>query len=231
MNLVGILVGSLICLGSILSYVPQFYNIIKYESVIGISEMSLVLMNIGLMCLTMNSLIFSWQYFSPPDFQNLFPFFQIALSWVMVLIYYLIFITYKFKKKKEKRLLYGLHYAVPYLVFTIFIVALSLGEKLEGHNSFFHLFANILGYTSAVLNCLVFLPQIYKIYQNKSRGNISVLMYVLQTPGNLIIIVFQAVLYSSPVSTWITYVVVLIEQVIILIMIAYYHYRPVYQIV
>ena len=231
MNLIGLILGPIICLGSVLSYVPQFYNIIKYESVEGISEMCLVLMNIGLMCLTMNSLIFSWKYFSPFQPINLLPFIQIALSWVMVLIYYIIFITFKFRKKKEERLLYGLHYVVTYLLFSIFVIALSLGEKIQGHDSFFTIFATILGYTSAVLNCLVFLPQIYKIYKNKSRGNISVIMYILQTPGNLVIIIFQAVVYQSALSTWITYVVVLVEQLIILIMMAYYHYRPVYQIV
>lgn len=239
MNLIGLILGPLICLGSILSYVPQFYNIIKYESVEGISELCLVLMNIGLTCLTMNSLIFSWKYFSPFQPINLLPFLQIALSWLMVLIYYIIFITFKFKtstlntikaeRKKEKRLLYGLHYAATYLIFTIFVIALALGEKLQGHSSFFALFANILGYTSAVLNCLVFLPQIHKIYKNKSKGNVSVIMYLLQTPGNLIIIIFQAVVYHAPLSTWITYVVVLVEQLIILLMMIYYYYRPVYQ--
>ena len=128
-------------------------------------------------------------------------------------------------------MLYGLHYAGTYLIFAIFVIALALGEKLEKHDEFFSIFANILGYTSAVLNCLVFLPQIHKIYKNKSRGNVSVIMYALQTPGNLVIIIFQAVVYKSALSTWITYAVVLVEQLIILVMMAYYHYRPAYQII
>ena len=227
MNLVGILLGSAICLGNIISYIPQFYNIIKYDSVEGISQMSLILMNIGSMCLTMNSIIFSWNYFNPIDFSNLFPFIQICLSWVMVLIYYIIFISYKFKTKK-KRFFYGLQYAVTYLLFSIFIISLALGEKIQGHIQFLYIFANILGYTSAILNSLVYLPQIYKIYVLKSSGNLSFLMYGIQTPGNIIIIIFQAFIYSSPVSTWITYVIVLIEQFIILSMMTYYHFRPVY---
>jgi len=231
MNLAGILIGSAICLGSIGSYIPQFYNIIKYESVEGISEMSLVIMNIGLMCLTMNSIIFSWEYFfckNAECFTNLFPFVQISLSWLMVLIYYFIFIIYKFRKrdKYEKRILSGLYYVITYILFGIFVVALALGEKLGGHDkNFFRIFGNILGYTSAVASGLVYLPQIYVLYKNKSIGSLSFTMYFMQTPGNLIIIFFQAFLYHSPLSTWITYLVVFIEQSIILSQMIYYYCR------
>ena len=242
MNYLGILTGIAICLGGIIGYLPQFYNIIKYDSVHGISEVTLVLANIGLMCLTMNSLIYSWSYFFN-DFSNLLPFISIALSWFMILIYYIIFITYKIQNKHkslsshtsssgtssssdktQKRLLYGLHYAITYLIFTIFVLALSLGEKIQGNMKFFIVFADILGYTSAILNSLVYLPQIYTLWKNKSSGNLSLLMYVIQTPGNVIIIVFQAFLYSAPISTWITYVIVLLEQSIILFLMIYYTY-------
>ena len=226
MNLLGLLSGIGICLGGIIGYIPQFYNIIKYDSVEGISEPTLLLMNVGLMCLTMNSIIFSWQYFfckNAACYTNLMPFIQIFFSWVMVLIYYIIFIVYKFKnKKKKKRIFYGLQYLMTYLIFGIFVIALALGEKAEGNMKFFSLFADILGYSSAVLNSLVYLPQIYTLYKLKSRENLSILTYIIQTPGNLIIIFFQAVLYSSPFSTWVTYVVVLVEQTFILFLMVYY---------
>lgn len=236
MNYLGILIGIGVCLGGIIGYIPQFYNIIKYDSVHGISEISLVLANIGLMCLTMNSLIYSWAYFFN-DWVNLLPFISIAISWLMIFIYYIIFITYKIQNKHKplssnslisspstKRLLYGLHYAITYLLFIIFVVALSLGEKIQGNMTFFIIFANILGYTSAVLNSLVYLPQIYTLWKNKSSGNLSLLMYLIQTPGNVIIIIFQAILYSAPISTWITYVIILLEQSLILFLILYYNY-------
>lgn len=291
MNVLGILTGTAICLAGIGSYLPQFYNIIKYKSVKGINEITLVLMNIGLMCLTMNSIIYSWEYFSCSDvncFTNLFPFVQITLSWVMVLIYYIIFIIYKFSNissveynslkightnfefpqteilKTESdvvytidlpefsdttyyenanahtnakqsptidntnnfsnRLLYGLHYITTYVIFAIFVIALALSEKFEGNLAFFKVFADILGYTSAGANSIVYLPQIYTLYKNKSIGNLSFLMYIMQTPGNIVIIIFQAIIYSSPVSTWITYVIVCIEQSLILFLMIYYTY-------
>ena len=50
----------------------------------------------------------------------------------------------------------------------------------------------------------------------------------VQTPGNIIIIVFQAFLYSAPLSTWITYFIVLIEQTIILTLMIIYHFYGTY---
>ena len=80
-----------------------------------------------------------------------------------------------------------------------------------------------MGIASSVLNGLVYIPQIYTLLKEKNNGNLSLLMYALQTPGNVVIIIFQALIYKQAVSTWITYVVVLFEQGIILSIMTYYH--------
>ena len=227
MNVGGIILGVCIPLGSVLTYIPQFHTIIKNKSVTGISELSLVLSNIGMMFLTLNSIIFSWNYFYCNCFSNLLPFFQILISWIMLLIYYIIFIFYKFKhnRKNEKRILSGLHYCFTYILFAIFVTALAIGEKFETTNTnFFIRFATVLGFSSAIINSIVYLPQIYLLLKNKNSGSLSFTTFALQTPGNLLIIFFQAYLYSSPVSTWITYVVALVEQTLILCLMLYYNY-------
>ena len=61
------------------------------------------------------------------------------------------------------------------------------------------MFAQILGYTSAVCSAVAWLPQIYTLLKTKQIGNLSPLMFALQTPGNVIIIIFQAVLFNQPV--------------------------------
>jgi uncharacterized protein with PQ loop repeat len=244
MNISGIILGIAICLGGIGSYLPQFYNIIKYKSVEGISEVSLIILNIGLMCLTMNSLIFSWDYFfcatfttnmnstlfenvhfenTADCFSNLLPFITILISWLMVLVYYIIFIIYKFKKY-EKRIISGLNYCITYVLFTTLIISLAFAEKLNHATSFFEMYANVLGITSATANGLVYLPQIYTLYINKSPGNLSLLMYLIQTPGNIIIIIFQF-LFSTKITTVLTYFIVLLEQSIILFQLLYYRYQ------
>lgn len=252
-----IISGLGISLGSLVSYLPQFYNIVKYGNVDGISEPSLILMNLGMMCLCMNSLIFSWSYFFCMEdishdiysnfsssslyyrnlqeesvrnldagecLGNLLPFISIALAWSMVLVYYILFIIYKFKKR-EKRILSGLHYMFTYVIFLILVIGLALGEKLYHNEQFFITYANVLGIASAVLNGLVYLPQIYLLFRLKNSGNVSLLMYIIQTPGNIVIILLHAFLYHSSISTWITYLVVFIEQFIILLLMLYYKYR------
>ena len=224
MNVLGIILGILISLGSISSYIPQFYKIIKCKSVEGISEPSLILMNLSGLFLTMNSLIYSWTYILNKDISNLLPFMTIALSWLMVLVYYIIFITYKIKKL-EKRIISGLSYVFTYIIFIILIVALALGEKMKHNTDFFAIYAEILGISSAVLTCLIYIPQIYTLIKHKNNGNLSILMYILQTPGNAVIIFFQAFIYDAKISTWITYLVSLVQQTIILILMIYFYYK------
>ena len=226
MNVFNIICGVFISIGSVCSYIPQFYKIVKHKSVENISEPSLLIMNIGMMCLTMNSMIFNWKYFFCSNiecFSNLLPFGTIAISWLMVLIYYIIFITYKFKNL-EKRLISGLSYIFTYIIFSLLVIALALGEKMKHNTNFFIIYANILGISSAVANGCVYIPQIYILLKNKSNGNISMLMYIFQTPGNILNIIFQ-IIYHAPISTWITYLICLIQQGIILILMIYFHYK------
>jgi len=224
MNIIGILLGIFLSLGGISTYIPQFHKIVKNESVEGISEPCLLLMNLAMMCLTMNSVIFNWDYFFSFDIVNLLPFITIFISWLMVLIYYIIFITYKIKNL-ENRLTSGMQYIFTYLIFSLLMVALALGEEMKKNKHFFIVYANILGVSSSILNALVYIPQIYTLLKEKNNGNLSLLMYALQTPGNIVIILFQAVIYKQAVSTWITYVVVLVQQSIILALMTYYHCR------
>ena len=111
-----------------------------------------------------------------------------------------------------------------YVVFIILVISLSLGEHLEDNKKFFIVYADVLGYASAIGNGIVYLPQIYTLWKNKDVGSVSLFMYGLQTPGNLLIILFQAGLSGAPLSTWITYIVIFIEQLIILFQLIYYSY-------
>lgn len=224
-NILGIILGFALSIGSILTYIPQLYSIIKNKSVKGISEPSLILMNIGMMCLNMNLIIRSWNYFFCQDFQcfsNLLPLINVTISWLMTLIYYIIFITYKIKNT-EKRAISALKYTWTYFLFAVLAITLALGEKIENNNTFFQTYEKVLGVSSAVLNSLVYLPQIYVLLRDKNNGNVSILMYALQTPGNLFLIVFQ-ILFGNPITTWITYLVVLFEQLTILVLLLFFHF-------
>ncbi|GAF98614.1 unnamed protein product, partial [marine sediment metagenome] len=232
----GIAIGIILCLGGIASYIPQFYTIFKLREVNGISEMSILILNLGFLCLTMNSVIFNWDILSH-CFKDtnwlvcnakLLAFYQICISWLMVVIFYLIFIYFKIKSRKD-RIFHGLIYIISYFAFTLLLVGLIAGDyaledSSKHQHHVFYIIGNILGYTSAFCNSIVWIPQIVSLIKTKSGGNLSLPMFILQTPGNLVIIIFQAVLYHQSVSTWITYVITLVEQLTILILLIYYRY-------
>ena len=224
-----ICIGISLAVGTVASYVPQFHNIVKSQSVKSISELSLILLNLASMFLTVNLLIFSWDVFSCSPFTGecfsaLLPFLDVTISWLVNLIYYLIFITFKIKNR-EKRCISGLQYSIVYLLFAIIIIILSLTEKMQNNRAFFRIYQEVLGIASAVLNGLVYLPQIITLLKNKEIGSNSIIMYALQTPGNLLIIFYQAIMFRVPISTWLTFVIVFCQQLIILIILIYLHFK------
>ena len=146
----------------------------------------------------------------------------------MVFIFYMLFMKYKLRNR-ESKLLGVLFYCLMYLGFIAIAIAISTGEKIGNSGpkqiAFFNIFAQILGYTSAICNVVALLPQIYTLIKSKKSDNLSPIMYALQIPGNIITIVFQAVLFGQPVSTWITYVISCIEQTVVFVLILVFHYR------
>lgn len=232
-SVLGYIVGPLLCIGSIVSYVPQCYIIVKTKTIKGINEFSIILLGVGNFCLTLNSLILNWgkwNCFRKCGFwlcmAHLLPFYQILVGWIMVFVFYIVFMKYKIKNT-ENKLIGALFYSLLYLGFIAIVVTIAVGEKIANRGppqiAFFQVFAQILGYASAVCSAIVWIPQIYTLILTKKSGNLSPIMFALQTPGNMVIIIFQAVLYRQPVSTWITYVITCIEQLIILgLIIAYY---------
>jgi uncharacterized protein with PQ loop repeat len=234
-SILGYIVGPLLCLGSICSYIPQYYIIIKNKTVGEINEFSLILLNIGNFCLSLNSIILNWSKwgcFKVCGFwlcmAHLLPFYQILMGWIMVFIFYMLFMKYKIRNR-ENKLFAVIFYGLMYLGFIAIVIAIAVGEKVWNSGpdqiSFFNVFAQVLGYASAVFNCIAWLPQIYTLFKIKQSKNLSPWMFALQTPGNIIIIVFQAVLFKQPVSTWITYLITCIEQTLILVIIIVYYIR------
>ena len=173
-----ICIGISLAVGTIVSYVPQFHKIVKSGSVQGISELSLILLNLASMFLTVNLLIFSWDVFSCSPFtgecfSSLLPFLDILISWLINLVYYLIFITFKIKNR-EKRCISGLQYSIVYLLFIIIIIILSLTEKMQNNSAFFRIYQEVLGIASAVLNGFVYLPQIFTLLKTQEIGSNSI---------------------------------------------------------
>jgi len=78
--------------------------------------------------------------------------------------------------------------------------------------------AQALGIVSSILMIVQWAPQIYTTYKMRSPGNLSVLMLLLQMPGALLVMFFQAILNSADVTTWAPYAFLFVEQLILVVM-------------
>lgn len=214
--------GILLCIGGTITYFPQYYSLIKSKHSKGISELSLFILNIGSACLAANSFILNWfkfQCYSNCSFwlctANLLSLFQIIIGWIVVFPLYLIFVRYKIKHS-ENRILYDLVYFIVYTVFILIMILVGLFEKVKDNIEFFQISAYSLGIISMICTCIVWMPQIIKLIRTKEQGNLSLLMFILQTPGNILIIFFQ-LLYHQSITTWGTYAISFAEQLTIVI--------------
>lgn len=223
--------GILLCLGGMISYFPQYYSLIKSKQKEGISEISLFVLNIGSVCLTFNAFILNWDKFKCYNdcsfwlcTANLLSVIQIAVGWVMVFPLYLIFIRYKIRESNQ-RIIYDLIYIFIYVLFFLVMIIAGLSEKIKNNNLFFSVSAFVLGgIISPCCSCLVWIPQIITLLKTQRQGNLSLVMFIIQTPGNVFIIVFQ-ILYHQNLTTWFTYIILLIEQLSIVIILLVFKYR------
>jgi len=121
-------------------------------------------------------------------------------------------------KNSDRKALYDVIYIGIYIIFILVMVIVGVGEKEMNpdSNGFFQISAKGLGVLSALFSCVVWIPQIVKLIKTKHQGTLSLLMFLMQTPGNAIIIMFQ-ILYKQDWTTWFAYVVTLVEQLIIVI--------------
>nr|QBK91485.1 MAG: PQ loop repeat protein [Pithovirus LCPAC302] len=107
------------------------------------------------------------------------------------------------------------------------MIIVGFSEKLgSNNNKFFGIAARLLGIISAVCSSIVWLPQIVQLIRLQEQGNLSLIMFLLQTPGNAIIILLQ-ILYKQNWTTWISYVILFIEQTIIVIILIVFKCRSI----
>jgi len=205
---------------------------IKSGQATGISESSLLLLNIGSACLAANSFILNYWKFE--CYQrcsallctgNLLPMFQIMIGWITVLPLYVIFLRFKIKES-QNRVIYDIMYGLIYGLFIFIMVIVGITEENLSSDSriFFNVSAQVLGILSAIASAFVWIPQIYQLIKTKEQGSLSLLMFILQTPGNVMIVIAQ-VLYRQSWTTWITYVVIFVEQMMIVVILLVLKYK------
>lgn len=232
--------GILLILGSVISFIPQYYKIIKTKSVEGISHWSQGLNNMSSFCAFFGAFMLDYHLFRCCKENGacgyiLLPFIQLFFNWLCPLINYLIYIKYFVGKDMyETRNVYrffGFYVVVFLISFTMTTIVLAANWYSWQEHAI--LFGAILNMTSTIVTSFVWIPQIIKTYQDKGIGSLSLLSLAIQAPGSFLIFIFQVVLSKSSWYIGFPYLVSSLFQTIILIMGFVYertkkHHRTIY---
>jgi uncharacterized protein with PQ loop repeat len=99
------------------------------------------------------------------------------------------------------------------------VIVLLLGiEKITYNDvNVFDIIAYVFGIISLICCSIVWIPQIKKLIKKRKDEGLSLTMFIIQTCGNVITVVFQAILDHQNWSTWLPYVFNFFEQLIIVI--------------
>lgn len=87
------------------------------------------------------------------------------------------------------------------------------------------IWGRVLGILSAIFVIVQQVPQIITTWKMKSGGSLSLGMLMIQFPGNLGIIGFQAGMNGADITTWGPYLVSAIQNLVLIVMLFFFMYR------
>eukprot|EP01118_Nematostelium_gracile_P005978 TRINITY_DN190_c0_g1_i1.p1 TRINITY_DN190_c0_g1~~TRINITY_DN190_c0_g1_i1.p1 ORF type:complete len:262 (-),score=33.33 TRINITY_DN190_c0_g1_i1:47-832(-) len=233
-------VALVLMLGTIISYVPQYVAIVKAKSSEGLSFLMMAIGLTGGFLIAVNSGILKWSYAvccldlnTLGCLKNNLASEQLLASLGCVLVLYILYIKYhplettskvtREQRKKQRRTAIILLIVVAILSVIVSAICGILYYNIQLRNGTVKTIGKALGIAAAICMVVQWTPQIYTTFINKSQGNLSIIMLLLQMPGALMVMFFQAILNGADVSTWLPYAFLFIEQLILVIMLSLIH--------
>jgi len=92
-------------------------------------------------------------------------------------------------------------------------------------NDYTIIYAKVAGILAVVLLMVMYIPQLYTTYKAKHTGSLSVITLLIQAPGSIAVCYFDAILSHLSWTTWMPYLVSAIQQIVLIFMCIYYHFR------
>ncbi|KAI8584761.1 hypothetical protein K450DRAFT_217892 [Umbelopsis ramanniana AG] len=243
-----------LCVGLVVSYLPQHYRIISNKTSEGFSAWFLLLGVVSATSSFLNIILLQWDAITCCSMlstgsclESLMGVFQIGLQWCMFCIIFILFLLYfpeelkhaphkpsslhldlprGVERSAEWKISLGIAVTcVVHLVASVIVTAVLL--KVVGGPEHYatNLWASILGILSMILAAFQYLPQIWKTWRRKTVGALSIPMMLLQTPGSALFVYSIATRPGTNWTAWITYMVTGILQGTLLVMCIVWHYR------
>ncbi|CDH59460.1 hypothetical protein AGABI1DRAFT_63949 [Lichtheimia corymbifera JMRC:FSU:9682] len=244
------LISVFLCIGLVVSYMPQHYRIIVNKTSEGFSSWFLLLGVVSSTSSFLNIILLQWDAIvccgslsTGACLASLMGVFQIMLQWTMFSLVFILFLIY-FPEKyaaiattdlptkvhtmtaewKTALVIAAIctgHFAISFLITVILLAAVGSPSQHWETNYW----AGILGILSMILASFQYLPQIWKTWKRKSVGALSIPMMLLQTPGSALFVYSLAVRPGTNWTAWITYLVTGCLQGTLLVMCIVWHFR------
>lgn len=224
--------GLFLIVGTVISFLPQHYSLLRRRSHLGISFMWLWINNLGNFCNTFNDVLDQWKNIECCSqigpwqcTEMLLVFLQLGINWCCIFFVFvlaLVFFDYSGTVESyNQRLTAWLGF-----VFYIFLVGFGIGMALV-FTLFMDPYANpargysyTLGIVSAIIPVFVWTPQLYTTYKLKGPGSLSLTMQVIQTPGSFILAFNQ--IWSGQWLVGMTAAISGFEQLLLVLMCTYF---------
>eukprot|EP01089_Gocevia_fonbrunei_P018755 TRINITY_DN6433_c0_g1_i2.p1 TRINITY_DN6433_c0_g1~~TRINITY_DN6433_c0_g1_i2.p1 ORF type:complete len:304 (+),score=17.14 TRINITY_DN6433_c0_g1_i2:83-994(+) len=235
--------GITLCVGIFISYVPQYWSIIKSRSSDGVSYITMWLAYVSAFCTFLNVIVLKWDTVTCCKYlnvwqiiENLLPIEQLTvgpaslLGLFTVVVFFFDVTIYDDDDGEHKRKLRHQRIANILLILSwiispiLILLTLFLVVHFNYDDKSIKGYAEGLGIISSLVILVVWCPQIYTTYQKKSPGTLSIGMLLIQMPGSLIVVVFQAVFNDASWTTWLPYVITCIQLCILIFLWFWYRF-------
>ncbi|CAL6032730.1 PQ_loop repeat-containing protein [Hexamita inflata] len=223
-----VIFGIVQILGSVISVLPQIIKLQQVKTTFGVSIFMLALATINNYSLTLSlimnkfpQIISCSQNFSL-CMKNLFSQLVSLILSVGFLTPYIQYLKFQVRDSTYKRNI------VIFSIIIFLIIVSTIGIILSGIyysvcNQVFQSFISVFSIISAKAACIQWLPQIFETYKSKSVGNLSITCQVIGVPGQLITL-FLLISTNNGWITWVTCIVLLIVQSMLLFLLLKYKY-------
>ena len=231
--------GVCITVGTIISIIPQIYNIVKNKSSYGINAFTLSATSLSQVVNVLNycslhaadfvgMVSISFVQYMP----RMLSFLNIFSLWYMYLGNTFLTLIFFDKKPREHRnaeqiktnrkvilaFTIGLH-----SIFIVLIILYFVFGSTNGYfESFLRQYGYILGFAGGVIAIAQYAPQMYTTCKLQSPGSLSIVLLAIQAPGGTINSMFLAFGNKDNWTTWFPLIVGAMQQFILLFICIYY---------
>ena len=242
------IIGNIILIGIIISYLFQYVKIIRAKTSEGISHIFIAIGYVGTLCSLANSIIFYYpEWMNCRSFfncdSNILGFVQLFFQSCCYICFYLLYIIYSDNTTFVYHTIKHKHIAwIIFIILTCILIGTiltSLFLIMNDHNissssdhidllDSIKIYADVLSIIIIIATCIQYIPQIIQTYKDKYPGSLSLITISIQCPGSFIIAIFLALQSAGNLSTWIPYTITGLLQLILLIMGTIFYHKNKY---